>query len=252
MRNDRGPHISNPVVQQLSILISCIQNCNGALRQSDFHQRIKRKFDHHSYSHVNVGDIQHATTSLPDKEESNHNESHEHHEGLSEAALHQLAEMAFRLQVDCRNAQKLLRALTGVKDSLTDKLMELERLLLLVDGKMHFERLNLVKLLHYVGGGVEIRELAIKELLQQISEKEMLRSNEEDLLSAQMLKTIEIVKLGDIKAELVNLDKQIILLSQKQEGLSKDEEKFLKEQRRRAERRKKGSPVKSPLRAQKI
>ena len=38
---------------------------------------------------------------------------------------------------------------------------------------MHFERVNLVNLLKYVGGGIEMRENNIKESLAQIAALEM-------------------------------------------------------------------------------
>ena len=101
--------------------------------------------------------------------------------------------------------------------------MEIERLLVLVDRKMFYDRVNLVKLLQYVGGGIEGREEDIKKLLAEIASLEMDKSKEEDLLSEQTLKTIEIVNIADIKDEKMNLEKNIIVLQTRQNELEKQE-----------------------------
>ena len=64
-------------------------------------------------------------------------------------------------------------------------------------------------MLKYVGGGIEIRENFIKDQLKQIAALEMQKSRDEDLLSEQTLKTIEIVNIADIAIEKKNLETQI-------------------------------------------
>ena len=66
----------------------------------------------------------------------------------------------------------------------------------------------------------------------------MKKSDEEDKLSEQTLKTIEIVNIDDIKEEKANLDKNILSLNLRKTDLNRQEEELLKEQRRREERRK--------------
>ena len=70
----------------------------------------------------------------------------------------------------------------------------------------------MVDQLKYVGGGIELRENFIKQQLKQIAALEMEKSQDEDLLSEQTLKTIEIVNINDIAIEKRNLDLQIQLL----------------------------------------
>jgi hypothetical protein len=113
------------------------------------------------------------------------------------------------LKYECLNLQKLNRAFLSEKEAIIRRLTEIERLLLLVDRKMYQERKNLVKLLQYVGGGIEGRETNIKDLLKEIASLEMKKSDEEDRLSEQTLKTIEIVNIDDIKDEKANLEKNI-------------------------------------------
>ena len=57
-----------------------------------------------------------------------------------------------------------------------------------------------------MGGGIELRENFIKQQLKQIAALEMQKSKDEDLLSEQTLKTIEIVNIADIAIEKKNLD----------------------------------------------
>ena len=71
---------------------------------------------------------------------------------------------------------------------------------------MYQKRVALVNLLKYVGGGIEIRENFIKTQLAQIAALEMQKSKDEDLLSEQTLKTIEIVNINDIAIEKKNLE----------------------------------------------
>lgn len=120
-----------------------------------------------------------------------------------------LANVSMLLKYECINLQKLSRAFLSAKESIIRRLNEIERLLLLVDRKMYQERKNLVKLLQYVAGGIEGRETHIKDLLKEIASLEMKKSDEEDKLSEQTLKTIEIVNIDDIKDEKANLEKNI-------------------------------------------
>lgn len=87
--------------------------------------------------------------------------------------LWQLAEIAFLLKLECRNLQKVTKSFLSRKDEVISRLMEIERLLLLVDKKNYFDRVNIVKLLQYVGGGIEGREENIKHLLADIAKLEM-------------------------------------------------------------------------------
>ena len=85
---------------------------------------------------------------------------------------------------------------------------------------MYQERINLINLLKYVGGGIETRENSIKRRLAQIAALEMEKGLDEDLLSEQTLKTIEIVNIADINIEKANLDRQIQNLKIKQNILA--------------------------------
>ena len=51
------------------------------------------------------------------------------------------------------------------KEQLVGSLQRTEALLVCIDKRMYFERVNLVNLLKYVGGGIESRENSIKEQL---------------------------------------------------------------------------------------
>jgi hypothetical protein len=119
-----------------------------------------------------------------------------------QVSIHQLSATSFQLRCNHLNQQSTLRSFTQAKDTTTGHIFEIERLLLLLDRKMHFERLNLVNLLKYVGGGIDNRENHIKELLAKIAILEMEKSKEEDQLSEQTLRTIEIVNIDDIKSEM--------------------------------------------------
>lgn len=127
-----------------------------------------------------------------------------------------------------------------MKESLITHLKDVEQLLLLIDQRMYWERVNLVKLLHYVCGGIEDRENYIKELLANIALLEMAKSREEDSLSEQTLKTIEIVNINDIDREIDNLEKLIIQLNLKKNDLQAKEDDLLREQKRREDKRKRG------------
>ena len=107
--------------------------------------------------------------------------------------------------------------------------MDIEKLLVLIDIKMYHDRVNLVKLFQKVGGGIEGREENIKKSLADIASLEMDKSKEEDLLSEQTLKTIEIVNIADINIEKTNLEKNIASLYVKKHELDKQEEELLRE-----------------------
>ena len=128
-----------------------------------------------------------------------------------------------KLKMESKSIAKLHRGFLSRKVEVISRLMEIERLLVLVDRKMYYDRVNLVKLLQYVGGGIEGREEDIKKLLAEIASLEMDKSKEEDLLSEQTLKTIEIVNIADIKDEKMNLEKNIIVLQTRQNELEKQE-----------------------------
>ena len=88
-------------------------------------------------------------------------------------------------------------------------------------------------MLKYVGGGIEIRENFIKDQLKQIAALEMQKSRDEDLLSEQTLKTIEIVNIADIAIEKKNLETQIQTLLKQQQELDTTEVLINKEKKKR-------------------
>ena len=143
-----------------------------------------------------------------------------------------------------------------MKESLITHLKDVEQLLLLIDQRMYWERVNLVKLLHYVCGGIEDRENYIKELLANIALLEMAKSREEDSLSEQTLKTIEIVNINDIDREIDNLEKLINQLNLKKNDLQAKEDDLLREQKRREDKRKRGGlnirEPSSPMREKRV
>jgi hypothetical protein len=67
----------------------------------------------------------------------------------------------------------------------------------------------------------------------------MKKGQEEDLLSEQTLKTIEIVNIKNISDEKTNLEKAIVVLRAKTIELTKQEDDLERERRRREERSKK-------------
>lgn len=87
------------------------------------------------------------------------------------------------------------------KQKLIVDLQAIEALLLCIDQRMYHERLNLINMLKYVAGGIETRENSIKEQLANIASLEMEKGMDEDQLSEQTLKTIEIVNIGHISSE---------------------------------------------------
>jgi len=72
---------------------------------------------------------------------------------------------------------------------------------------MYNDRNNLVTLLKYVGGGIENNERTIKDQLAGIAMAEMKKGRDEDALWEQTLKTIEIININDMAAEMTNLTK---------------------------------------------
>ena len=93
-------------------------------------------------------------------------------------------------------------------------------------------------MLKYVGGGIEIRENFIKDQLKQIAALEMQKSRDEDLLSEQTLKTIEIVNIADIAIEKKNLETQIQTLLKQQQELDTTEVLINKEKKKRDDAKK--------------
>jgi len=68
----------------------------------------------------------------------------------------------------------------------------------MIDQKSQNSRTNLVRVLKYVGGGIEDREGDIAGALSGIAIAEMKKGIDEDLLFEQTLKTIEIVNINDM------------------------------------------------------
>ena len=100
--------------------------------------------------------------------------------------------------MEARSLLKMTECFLFHKEQLVSALQRTEALLVCIDKRMYFERVNLVSLLKYVGGGIESRENSIKEQLAQIAGLEMAKGQDEDKLSEQTLKTIEIVNIADI------------------------------------------------------
>ena len=71
---------------------------------------------------------------------------------------------------------------------------------------MLFERKCLVKLLNYVGDGIEDREAKIQGQLGTIAQNEMIKGMNEDALQEQTLKTLELINIADIAIEKENLE----------------------------------------------
>lgn len=103
---------------------------------------------------------------------------------------------------------------------------------------MYHQRVALVNLLKYVGGGIEIRENFIKDQLKQIAALEMLKSKDEDKLSEETLKTIEIVNIADIAIEKKNLETQIITLAKQCSDADAIELLIMKEKKKREDAKK--------------
>ena len=102
---------------------------------------------------------------------------------------------------------------------------------------MYQQRVALVNLLKYVGGGIEIRENFIKRQLAQIAALEMLKGTDEDMLSEQTLKTIEIVNIADIAIEKKNLETQIVNLLKTSQELDHLEMLVMREKKKRDDRK---------------
>jgi len=68
----------------------------------------------------------------------------------------------------------------------------------MIDQKSQNSRTNLVRVLKYVGGGIEDREGDIAGALSGIAISEMKKGIDDDLLFEQTLKTIEIVNINDM------------------------------------------------------
>ena len=102
---------------------------------------------------------------------------------------------------------------------------------------MYQQRVALVNLLKYVGGGIEIRENFIKRQLAQIAALEMLKGTDEDMLSEQTLKTIDIVNIADIAIEKKNLETQIVNLLKTSQELDHLEMLVMREKKKRDDRK---------------
>lgn len=92
-------------------------------------------------------------------------------------------------------------------------------------------------MLKYVAGGIETRENSIKEQLANIASLEMEKGMDEDQLSEQTLKTIEIVNIGHISSEQQILDRAIGALEAKMRDLEGQELQIMKEKKKRDDRR---------------
>lgn len=92
-------------------------------------------------------------------------------------------------------------------------------------------------MLKYVAGGIETRENSIKEQLANIASLEMKKGMDEDQLSEQTLKTIEIVNIGHISSEQQILDRAIQGLEAKMRDLEGQEQLIIREKKRRDDRK---------------
>ena len=108
--------------------------------------------------------------------------------------------------MDASTQHKMNQCFIWHKETIINRIQLTESLLVCIDKRMYQKRVALVNLLKYVGGGIEIRENFIKTQLAQIAALEMQKSKDEDLLSEQTLKTIEIVNINDIAIEKKNLE----------------------------------------------
>ena len=149
--------------------------------------------------------------------------------------------------MEARHLHKVIECFLFHKERLVKKLQRTEALLVCIDKRMHFERVNLVNLLKYVGGGIEDRENKIKEALAQIAELEMKKGQGEDELSEQTLKTIEIVNIADIASEKAAFDRIILQQQTKQKELDVQEAAVMKEKRRRDEKKAKAKAEKERI-----
>ena len=145
--------------------------------------------------------------------------------------------IALEARQETRARRKLLECFQLQKESVIKELRRTEFLLTCIDRRMYQERNNLINLLKYVGGGIETRENSIKQSLAQIAAMEMEKGVDEDMLSAQTLKTIEIVNIADISIEKQNLERQIVSLTNKKKELELQEAAVLKEKERRDNRK---------------
>lgn len=134
--------------------------------------------------------------------------------------------------------KRLQTCFLKLKQQLIASIQRTESLLVCIDRRMYQQRMALVNLLKYVGGGIDIRENFIKDQLKQIAALEMLKGKDEDLLSEQTLKTIEIVNIADIAIEKKNLETQIITLAKQGSDAEAVEQLILKEKKKREEAKK--------------
>ena len=76
-----------------------------------------------------------------------------------------LQTVAMHARMEARHLHKVTECFLFHKEQLVGSLQRTEALLVCIDKRMYFERVNLVNLLKYVGGGIESRENSIKEQL---------------------------------------------------------------------------------------
>lgn len=148
-----------------------------------------------------------------------------------------LEEVAINKKMEALCQHKMNQCFLWQKQVLINRLQQTESLLVCIDKHMYYQRVALVNLLKYVGGGIETRENFIKQQLAQIAALEMQKSQDEDLLSEQTLKTIEIVKLSDIAIEKKNLETQISTLIKHSQDLDGIEVLIQKEKKKREEKK---------------
>ena len=72
--------------------------------------------------------------------------------------------------------RKINTCFNAMKQTLIQSLQRTESHLVCIDRRMYQQRVALVNLLKYVGGGIEIRENFIKDQLKQIAALEMQKS----------------------------------------------------------------------------
>lgn len=95
------------------------------------------------------------------------------------------------------------------------------------------DRNCLVNILKYVGEGIEIRELDIKNQFSMIAQLEMQKGEDEDKLQEQTCKTLEVINIADIGMEKIQLEKAASALQKRQLELDQQEHDLMREQRRR-------------------
>lgn len=113
----------------------------------------------------------------------------------------------------------------------------LESLLLRADTFFAEERARLIKSLRYHDEQITDKERSIQVMLTEIAECEMRRNVVSDELEDNLLRTIEVINISDIRIERENMEREIIDLERKQQELEKQESDLLKERERLDEKR---------------